>query len=196
IHCTSWGILNRTCENIRQLRIMDSPPLVTGITRILHRAAVPVALVLVALVLAGSPRAQENQGDANSREESAEGGNVAPLAERFRPLYGGRIFTLKIDLHQAESGGHPAPWLDKKGWHRRDIRRPTILRAGTQVEVTGIFDYGDRSIFLELTEYPTMAWNGPPVRMRIRIKAESGPAEPGDQDEEIERLIALVLSGD
>ena len=54
-------------------------------------------------------------------------------------------FRLLVDLHTPEPGGQPAPSLDIKGWRHNDTARPVLLRAGQDVRVTGVFNYGDRS---------------------------------------------------
>jgi hypothetical protein len=65
--------------------------------------------------------------------------------------------------------------------------------AGEQVLVTGIFAYGDQSIFIELTRWPSTPWGADPVRARFRLQTQSGAEEPEEQDEEIGRLLALVI---
>lgn len=137
--------------------------------------------------------AQEAGPEEEAREDTAGAATVAPLAERFRPFFEGRVYLLRMNLHKPEPGGHPAPWMDAKGWHRRDVSRPVVLGAGERVQVTGIFDYGDRSVFVELTRWPVRPWNEDSVRTRIRLKAGAGPEKPEKQDEEIRLLLALLL---
>ncbi len=170
------------------------------------RASSAILLPLVLWSAAwGNLRAQESEvaGESHegegaaegeeAREETGQAATVAPLAERFRPFFEGRVYRLKMNLHKPEPGGHPAPWMDAKGWHRRDVARPVILAVGEKVQVTGVFDYGDRSVFIELTRWPSPPWNEEAVRTRTRMKAESGPEKPEKQDEEIRKLLALVL---
>ncbi len=144
-------------------------------------------------VVEESQEEEEVAEGEESREETGQAATVGALAERFRPFFEGRIYSLRMNLHKPEPGGHPAPWMDVKGWHRRDTARPVILALGEGVQVTGVFDYGDRSVFIELTRWPSPPWNEEAVRMRIRMKAESGPDKPEKQDEEIRKLLALVL---
>lgn len=154
-----------------------------------------VSLACPALAMSLAPLLAQERGQPEEPEqdEPEQEEPPIPLADRFRPDYEGRVFLLKVNLHQPEQGGHPAPWIDERGWHRRDVQRPVILHGGELVQVTGVFAYGDRSIFLELTRWPFHPWGGDPVRARIRFQTESAPEEPGEQDEQISRLIARVL---
>jgi hypothetical protein len=179
-----------------------------GEERGLSRGSSSVVFAMLALALlvfaapwpaasAQEPPRAEEEGEEQAEEEGKEEdeGPWVPLAERFRPLFEGRVYRLKVNLHKPERGGKPAPWLDLKGWHRRDIHRDIVLGTGEEVMVTGLFNYGDRSLFLELTRWPSPPWEGPPVRMRIRIQADAGPEEQEEQGDEVRRLIAMVLGG-
>lgn len=154
---------------------------------VLHRCTGSLAALMLLAALAAPAGAQERDGG----EEEA--GPAVPLHQRFRPLYEGLIYTAKVNFHQPQRGGHPAPYIDERGWHARDIRRPLLIRAGEQVMVTGVYDYGDRSLFLELTRWPVQPWDDTPIRVRVRVKAEAGPEEPEEQDEQIRLLVALFL---
>ena len=159
-----------------------------GQARPLGRGLLTLAL---AIVIGGAVPLSARPEEGGASTEPA--GPYVPLADRIRPELEGGIYPLKVNLHQPERGGHPAPWLNGKGWHRRDIERPVTLAAGEQVLVTGVFGYGDRSIFIELTRWPSNPWGEDPVRARFRLLAESGPEEPGEQEEQIRKLIALVI---
>lgn len=168
-------------------------------------ARVAIGLLLTLSLVAGaaaqeSPSPEETPEEVleemeagEAREETSEGAIVGALAARFRPFFEGRVYRLRVNLHKPEPGGRPAPWMDAKGWHRRDTARPVILGAGERVQVTGVFDYGDRSIFIELTRWPSPPWDEEAVRTRIRLKADSGPEKADRQDQEIRRLLAQVI---
>ncbi len=105
----------------------------------------------------------------------------------------GRAFRLGVDLHEPEPGGNPAPSLDEKGWHYNDPNRPIVLRAGEEVEVTGVFNYGDRGIFLEVTRKDRARGEESAPRIRVRFTAEAPPDTPDLQATQIRALIGRVL---
>ena len=113
--------------------------------------------------------------------------------ERIAAIYGDQVFRLLVNIHQPERGGKPAPYLDLKGWHHRDIERPIVLAAGELVGVTGVFPYAERSVFLELSSLSAEEVFGVRPRTRVRIVAEAGPEEPELQEEEIRALIARMM---
>jgi len=112
----------------------------------------------------------------------------------FERAYKGRIFRLLSNVHQPDPGGRPAPYLDEKRWHYRDTNQPIIFEGGEQVEVTGIFPYGDRSLFLELARPAGPEMLGFRLRLRVRVSAAAGLDEPEIQIEELRGLIAKFLA--
>lgn len=112
---------------------------------------------------------------------------------RIVAIYQNQLFRLIVNVHQPAIGGRPAPYLDEKGWHYRDRERPIVLAAGDLVEVTGVFGYGDRSVFLELSRPWDREVFGVRPRVRLRIQAEDGPEEPELQEEQIRGLIARMM---
>jgi hypothetical protein len=119
---------------------------------------------------------------------------VPETLRRLTAIYQNQLFRLIVNVHQPERGGRPAPYLDEKGWHYRDRERPIILAAGDLVEVTGVYGYGDRSIFLELSRPWDREVFGVRPRVRVRIEAEDGPEEPELQEEQIRGLIARMMT--
>jgi len=111
----------------------------------------------------------------------------------FEQVYGGHIFRLLSSVHRPNPGGKPAPYLDEKRWHYRDTDQPIVFEGGEQVEVTGVFPYGDRSLFLELARPAGPEMLGFRVRVRVRISAADGPDEPEKQIEQLRALIAKFL---
>lgn len=118
-------------------------------------------------------------------------GQIAPLIE-------GRSFRLKVTLHEPETAGESmqAPTLEKKGWHHHNPAGPVALKAGDEVEVTAVFNYSERGLFLELAK----AQPGPerePItarpRIRVRIMVETMPSDPPGQVREATDLIGKVL---
>lgn len=115
------------------------------------------------------------------------------MVERITAIYKEQLFRLLVNVHQPERGGRPAPYLDEEGWHYRDRERPIILASGDLVEVEGVFPYGDRSVFLELSRPSAEEIFGVRPRVRVRIVAEDGPEEPVLQEEQIRALIARMM---
>ena len=73
-------------------------------------------MLAAAILLLGASAAAAQSGEAKGEptEEQEKEGPVIPLGERFRPFYEGRVFRLKVNLHQPEQGGKPAPWISGK----------------------------------------------------------------------------------
>lgn len=111
----------------------------------------------------------------------------------FEQVYKGRIFRLLSNVHRPDPGGKPAPYLDEKRWHYRDQDQPIVFEGGELVEVTGVFPYGDRSLFLELARPAGPEMLGFRLRVRVRVSAAEGPEEPEKQVEELRALIAKFL---
>jgi len=111
----------------------------------------------------------------------------------FHQVYKGRTFRILSAVHRPEPGGKPAPFLDAKGWHHRNTELPILLERGELAEVTGLFPYGDRSLFIELARPAGPEMLGFRERVRIRITVEAGPEEPGLQEEQLRGLIAQIL---
>jgi hypothetical protein len=118
---------------------------------------------------------------------------VRDLLDRFVSEYQGGAFRLVADLHSPEPGGQPAPFVDIKGWHHNDPNRPVVLRAGEEVEVTGVFNYGDKGVFLEIARRGMPAGEENPPHVRVRFVAEAPPEKPDVQVTEIEALVLKVL---
>jgi len=109
-----------------------------------------------------------------------------------------KIFMLKVDLHEPDPSGDTmqAATLERRGWHHHNPTGPIALRAGTRVEVTGIFNYSERGLFLEIArEDPEAGQEGIAARprCRIRIMVETPPADPAGQAREAGELIGKVL---
>ncbi len=124
---------------------------------------------------------------------SAVDAEPSEMVERIAAVYKNQLFRLIVNVHQPQRGGRPAPFLDEEGWHYRDLERPIILAAGDLVEVTEVFPYGDRSVFLELSRPSAEEIFGVRPRVRVRIVAEGGPEEPVLQEEQIRALIARMM---
>jgi len=140
-----------------------------------HRRAVILALVVQALfVFPAAPAARET-------------------LDAIVEAYEGRVFQLRVDLHQPEPGGTQAPYLDEKGWHHNDPKRPLALRAGDAIEVTGVFNYGDRGVFLEISRKEKWKGGAPRPRIRVRFMASAPIEKPEIQTAQIRALIARVL---
>jgi len=112
---------------------------------------------------------------------------------RVVEAYEGRLFRLAIDLHASEPGGHPAPSLDEKGWRHNDTNRPIVLRAGDEVEVTGVYNYGEAGVFLEISRKEKWTGGPPRPRVRVRFTTSEPPDDPEKQISQIQGFIRRVL---
>lgn len=132
---------------------------------------------------------------------------VAPAAavnptviETLAAAYESQLFLLKVGLHEPvrTNEGLHAPMLDEKGWHYRDPSRPVVLRAGTRVEVTGLFNYAERGMFLELAEESggfVRRQVRDRSRIRVRLMVEAAGDDPDAQRKEAAALLERLLSG-
>jgi len=117
--------------------------------------------------------------------------------EQIASLYSGRLVVLRSDLRAPSSGGEgmQAPMYDVKGWHF--AAGSAVLRSGEQAEVTGIFNYAELGLFLELAA--PVDRGGPDAlidrpRARLRIMTEVPSADPSGQAAEALRLIEKLMS--
>ncbi|MBI3448158.1 MAG: hypothetical protein HY049_04465 [Acidobacteria bacterium] len=118
---------------------------------------------------------------------------VKEVLDQVVTVCDGHDFRLLADLHLPEPGGQPAPALDIKGWRHNDTARPVVLKAGQDVRVTAVFNYGDKGVVLEISgRDPGRGGEGPP-RIRVRFAAESGGDKPDVQATELTTLILKVL---
>jgi hypothetical protein len=120
-------------------------------------------------------------------------GAAREAVDQIAAAYEGRQALLRVDLHQPPLGGAQAPYLDERGWHHNDPARPVALRAGEPVEVTGVFNYGDRGVFLEISRKERWKGGAPRVRVRVRFMASAGPEKPDLQAAQIRALVGRVL---
>ena len=109
-----------------------------------------------------------------------------------------QIVTLAVDLHEPDLRAETmqSPTLERKGWHHDNPTGPVALRAGSRVEVTGVFNYSERGLFLELArEEADPARSSPAARPRIRIRimVETPNTDPEGQRAEALGLIARVI---
>lgn len=107
--------------------------------------------------------------------------------------YEGKEFRLRVDLRQPPPGGAQAPYLDERGWHASDPNLPILLPSGGEVVVTGVFNYADKGVFLEITRKERWGGAGAAPKVRVRFMAAAGPEKPEDQAAQIRRLIGRVL---
>ena len=109
----------------------------------------------------------------------------------------GRIFTLKVNMREPESGANNAPMLDKDGWHFWNPSGRIILSEGERIEVTGAFNYSTRGFFLELARENAGFGDAPPIqsrpRIRIRIMVEADQDKPDIQAVQCEALLGAIL---
>ena len=146
-----------------------------------HRIA---AIALATMLMIG-------RGD---RALSMDNSAMEPIASACES----KLFILKVDLHEPETGGESmqVPTLEKKGWHHHNPSGRIALKAGTRVEVTGVFNYADRGLVLELAKEEAGSASQPissRPRCRIRIMVEKLPADPAGQVQEAAELIEKVL---
>lgn len=118
--------------------------------------------------------------------------------EQIASAYASKVCLLKVDLHEPDTSGEGMllPTLEKKGWHNHNPSGPIVLSAGTRVEVTGVFNYSDRGLFLELARESSaqdLQSIASRPRCRIRIMVEALPADPAGQVQEAAALIGKVL---
>src|SRR5262249_55903803 len=105
----------------------------------------------------------------------------------------GQSFRVVSDIHQPEPGGQPAPYVDGKGWHHNDPNQPVVFHAGEDVQIAGVFNYGDRGFFLQIESPARKTEAGAPVHVRVRFVAEAPPEKPDVQETELQGLVARVL---
>ncbi len=110
-----------------------------------------------------------------------------------------KVFTLLVDLHEPASRADSmqAPTLERKGWHHHNPSGPIALRAGSRVEVTGVFNYAERGLFLELAREgagPGRQAIAERTRLRIRIMVETPGTDPEGQTAEAMEMIRKVVA--
>jgi hypothetical protein len=118
---------------------------------------------------------------------------VREVLDQIVATYEHHPFRLAVDLHVPLGLGQPAPSLDGKGWHHNEPSRPVLLRAGEDVEVTAVFNYGDKGVFLEISRLEKEKGSDLPPHLRVRFIAEAPPEKPDVQATELGALIARVL---
>lgn len=109
-----------------------------------------------------------------------------------------KVFTLKSDIHVPDLAGESmqVPTLEGRGWHHHNPGGAIALRAGTRVEVTGVFNYAERGFVLELAGLDTGVTRQPSAarpRARIRIMVGAPGTDPQPQRAEAVALIGKVL---
>ena len=146
------------------------------------RAAMMPASLLVALILSTDRPVALHRSAIES---------VATVLEA-------KVFRLKVDLHAPDLAGETMqmPTLEGRGWHHNNPGGAIILKSGTRVEVTGVFNYAERGLFLELAKEDTgisrLSITARP-RTRIRIMVETSGNNPDGQQSEALSLAAKVL---
>jgi hypothetical protein len=125
---------------------------------------------------------------------------AAPLAlhrqavEQIAARYANKVVVLKGDLRISSGGeGMQAPMLDTKGWHF--MSGPSVLRSGSQAEITAVFNYGVRGFFLEIAG---AADASEPLldrpRVRVRVMTDVPSADPSGQAAQAATLIDRILT--
>ena len=109
-----------------------------------------------------------------------------------------KVFQLKTDIHVPDLQGDSmqVPTLESRGWHHHNPSGAIALKAGTRVEVTGVFNYAERGLILELSREDPGGSKQPITarpRSRIRIMLETPGTDPDGQRAEAASLIAKVL---
>ncbi len=110
-----------------------------------------------------------------------------------------KMFPLKVSLHEPVIRGSEmqVPTLTPRGWIHVDDSKSVVLAAGSTVEVTGVFDYADQGLFLELAAESHGFFSEPitkRARIRIRIMVSAPIDDPGAQAKEAISLIGRVLA--
>ena len=118
---------------------------------------------------------------------------VREVLDQIVATYEHHPFRLAVDLHVPLGLGQPAPSLDLKGWHHNEPSRPVLLGAGEAVEVTAVFNYGDKGVFLEISRFEKEKGSDLPPHLRVRFIAEAPPEKPDVQATELVTLISRVL---
>ena len=117
--------------------------------------------------------------------------------ERIVAEYTGRQFPLKAHLRQPAQGAIHAPMFDDKGWHFVNHQGSLVLRSGSRVEITGIFNYSERGFFVELAEASLGFFHEPlnrRRRMRIRIMVDAAVDDAELQYAQGLHLMAGILA--
>src|SRR4030095_7063737 len=97
-----------------------------------------------------------------------------------------KVFRLKIDIHVPDLAGESmqVPTLEGRGWHHNNPAGAVALKAGTNVEVTGVYNYAERGFLLELATEDTSIPKKPITarpRSRIRIMVQAPGTVPDAQ---------------
>lgn len=128
------------------------------------------------------------------RPASLDAEALARVAARIES----KVVALKVDLHQPDlrAESMQAPTLERKGWHHDNPSGPVALSAGSRVEVTAVFNYSERGLFLELArDEGSPARSSPAARPRIRVRVmvETPNTDPEGQRAEALELIGRVI---
>jgi hypothetical protein len=116
--------------------------------------------------------------------------------EQIAARYVNQTVLLRTDLRGGSPGpqGMQAPMLDAKGWHFSS--GAAVLASGSHAEVTGVFNYADRGLFLEITR-AAESDSEPLVdrpRVRVRLMTDAPSTDPGAQAAQAASLIEQLLS--
>jgi len=115
--------------------------------------------------------------------------------EQVAARYENRSVVLKAGLNAAVAGseGMQAPMLDAKGWHH--VAGPVVLPPGTHAEITGVFNYAERGLVLEIAR--AAETSSDPLldrpRVRVRVMTDVPSADPDGQAAQATTLIDRIL---
>ena len=111
----------------------------------------------------------------------------------------GNVCRLLTDLHEPDtrSDTMQVPTLENAGWHHHNPSGPVVMRTGSRVRVTGIFNYSDRGLVLELTQEEPTTGNregSAQPRLRVRVLVEAPATDAGQQIAQATALIDKILA--
>ena len=113
-------------------------------------------------------------------------------------MFEAKVFRLKTDIHVPDLQGESmqVPTLEGRGWHHHNPNGAIALKEGTRVEVTGLFNYAERGLVLELAREDPGSSKQPITarpRARIRIMLETPGTDPEAQRGEAVSMIGKIL---
>jgi hypothetical protein len=119
--------------------------------------------------------------------------------QRIATQYTSGLYTLMVGLHEPDMRAESmqTPTLELAGWHHHNPAGVTVLAPGSRVEVTGVFNYGERGLFLELSKDLADAASDTGAdrpRIRIRLMVAADAADPAGQQAQALALIQRVLA--
>jgi hypothetical protein len=144
-----------------------------------RRALCTLAVILFSMIPSSAPRALHRRA-----------------LEQVAARYENRPVVVKSDLRASTTGseGMLMPMFDGKGWHH--TTGAVVLAPGTHAEITGVYNYSERGLVLEIARAGETS--SEPLldrpRVRVRVMTDVPSTDPDGQAAQATALIDRILA--